>query len=371
VRALIDYRPALRERTGIGEYTHELVRALAAAVATSPLELSVFSSSWKDRLDISEAGFERVNRVDRRWPVRALNFAWHRLGWPPVEALAGADFDVVHSMTPLLVPTRRAAQVITIADLGFLTDASWTRAEVRRDYPTLVNAHARRADAIVVMSHHVRREVQRVLNINAEKIAVVEPGAPPWTPRRAVPTAGYVLFVGTLEPRKNIGVLLDAFERLAPHTSAELVLAGKATTHSQPWLERVKRAPLAGRVRRLGYIDAASRRAIYEGAAVLVLPSLDEGFGLPVLEAMTLGVPVVASNRGSLPEVLGDAGPLVDAADSAALSDAIARVLRDDTFASACVSTGIARSRMYRWDVAAQRTYAVYQQAIARRCASA
>lgn len=371
MRVLIDYRPALRERTGIGEYTHELVRSLAAQTGSAGLDLSVFSSSWKDRLTLSDAGLERVARVDRRWPVRALNFAWHRLGWPPVEALAGRDFDVVHSMTPLLVPARGAAQVTTIADLSFLTDPTWTRAEVRRDYPTLVHEHARRADAIVVMSHHVRGEVQRVLNVAADKLAVVEPGAPPWLPRRAAPASGYVLFVGTLEPRKNVGVLLDAFERLAPHTSAELVIAGKATARSQPWLERMKKAPLAGRVRHLGYIDPASRRAIYEGAALLVLPSLDEGFGLPVLEAMTLGVPVVTSNRGSLPEVVGDAGPLVDADDSAALADAIARVLKDAAFASACAEKGIARSRAYRWDQAAQRTYAVYQQAIARRCASA
>jgi glycosyltransferase involved in cell wall biosynthesis len=371
VRVLIDYRPALRERTGIGEYTHELVRSLAAQTRSAALDLSVFSSSWKDRLDVSDAGFEGVGRIDRRWPVRALNFAWHRLGWPTVEALARSDFDVVHSMTPLLVPARRAARVVTIADLGFLADRSWTRAEVRRDYPSLVHEHARRADAIVVMSQHVRGEVQRLLNIDGEKIAVVEPGAPPWAPRRSVPSPGYVLFVGTLEPRKNIGVLLDAFERLVPHTSVELVIAGKPAPHIQPWLERMQRPPLAGRVRQLGYIDPAARRAIYEGAAVLVLPSLDEGFGLPVLEAMTLGVPVVTSNRGSLPEVVGDAGPLVEADDSRALADAIARVLRDDAFASACVSKGLARAREYRWDRAAQQTYAVYQQAIARRCASA
>jgi glycosyltransferase involved in cell wall biosynthesis len=371
VRVLIDYRPALRERTGIGEYTHELVRSLTAEIPPSGLDLSVFSSSWKDRLNVSDAGLERVGRVDRRWPVRALNFAWHRLAWPPVEALAGRNFDVVHSMTPLLVPARSAARVITIADLSFLTDPSWTRAEVRRDYPALVHQSARRADAIVVMSHHVRAEVERVLNVAAGKISIVEPGAPPWTPRRTAPSGGYVLFVGTLEPRKNVGVLLDAFERLVPRTSAELVLAGKATAQSQEWLERIAKPPLAGRVRHLGYIDPAARRAIYEGAAVLVLPSLDEGFGLPVLEAMTLGVPVVTSNRGSLPEVVGDAGPIVDAADSAALADAIGHVLTDSAFAAACAAKGIERSRAYRWDRAAQRTYAVYERAIARRCASA
>ena len=123
MRALIDYRPALRERSGIGEYTHELVRGLAAL----GLDLSVFSSSWKDRLVLDEPGFERVGRFDRRWPVRFLNFTWHRLGRPPIEVLTDATFDVVHSMTPLLMPSRLAAQVITIADLSFLTNPACAR----------------------------------------------------------------------------------------------------------------------------------------------------------------------------------------------------------------------------------------------------
>ena len=377
MRVLIDYRPALRDRTGIGEYTHELVRALSGAIDAATLDLAVFSSSWKDRLEIREPGLERVRQIDRRWPVRALNFAWHRAGWPTAEALTGQSFDVVHSITPMLIPARRAAQVVTIADLSFLTDPTWTRAEVRRDYPALVHAHARRADAIVVMSQHVGAEVRRVLDVDPKKIAVIPPGAPPWTPRTTAPANGYILFVGTLEPRKNLGVLLDAYESFALRASAkpaapELVLAGKATSAARPWLDRISRPPLAGKVRHLGYVAEAERRALYEGASVLVVPSLDEGFGLPVLEAMTLGVPVVASNRGSLPEVLGDAGPIVDADDPQALTDAIERVLSDSAFAAACAMKGIERSRQYRWDRAARQTYDVYEHAIEhKRCASA
>jgi len=380
VRALIDYRPALRERTGIGEYTHELVKALSALPASPnppALDLAVFSSSWKDRLGLGEPGLERLHRIDRRWPVRVLNFAWHRAGWPPVEMLAGERFDVVHSMTPLLVPSTHAAQVITIADLSFLANPSWTRAEIRRDYPALVHAHARRADAIVVMSEHVGAEVRRALGVDAAKIAVIPAGAPPWTPRAAPPAGsgnGYLLFVGTLEPRKNVGVLLDAYQQLITRDAGtpELVLAGRATDAARPWLERIARPPLAGRVRHLGYVGDTDRRALYEGALALVLPSLDEGFGLPVLEAMTLGVPVVASRRGSLPEVLGDAGQLVDATDVQGFADALDRLLRDSAFATACGAKGVDRSRQYRWARAAEQTCALYQRAIThRQCASA
>ena len=242
MRALIDYRPALRERSGIGEYTHELARGLAASFDAATLDLAVFSSSWKDRLEIHEPGLDRTRKIDRRWPVRVLNFAWHRAGWPSVETLTGERFDVVHSMTPLLIPSREAAQVITIADLSFLTDPAWARAEIRRDYPDLIHAHARRADAIVVMSDHVGAEVRRVIGADAKKVAVIPAGAPDWTPRAAAPTNGYVLFVGTLEPRKNVGVLLDAFEKIvagragwAGEAGKELVLAGKATDAAGPW----------------------------------------------------------------------------------------------------------------------------------------
>ena len=377
MRVLIDYRPALRERTGIGEYTHELVRALSGSIEAPKLDLAVFSSSWKDRLTIREPGLERVTQIDRRWPVRALNFAWHRAGRPAVESMTGLAFDVVHSITPMLIPARDAAQVITIADLSFLADPAWTRAEVRRDYPALVHDHARRADAVVVMSEHVGAEVRRVLDVDARKIAVISPGAPPWTPRAAAPANGYILFMGTLEPRKNIGVLLDAYESFTLRASArqpapELVLAGKATGAAKAWLARIACAPLAGKVRHLGYVDNADRRALYEGASVLVVPSLDEGFGLPVLEAMTLGVPVVVSNRGSLPEVLGDAGLIVDAGDADALGRAIERIVSDTAFASTCTAKGIERSRHYRWDRAAEQTYALYERAIEhKRCASA
>ena len=127
MRVLIDYRPALRARSGVGEYTHQLVKALLAAYPLSgppsgtgnDLALTVFSSSWKDRL-VATPDLRGARTIDRRVPVRLLNFAWHRLGWPPVEQLAGADFDVTHSLHPLLLPSRHAAQVITIHDLDFL-----------------------------------------------------------------------------------------------------------------------------------------------------------------------------------------------------------------------------------------------------------
>jgi len=422
VRVLIDYRPALRERSGVGEYTHELVKALLAAYPPGgpapALELSLFSSSWKDRL-APDANLAGAAIVDRRVPVRLLNLSWHRLGWPPAETIAGGVYDVTHSSHPLLLPARDAAQVVTIHDLDFLSHPERTRAEVRRDYAALARDHAQRADAILVPSAYSAGEVERVLGVPRDHVAICPPGAPDWTARAASPRAGYVLFFGTLEPRKNLVGLLDAYERLlsdygegagtakaapdderrgtanaAPDDLAsvghsfrgaipayvgrpfrgaipELVLAGKATDEARAWLNRLERPPLKGVVRYIGYVDPDKRRALYEGARLLVQPSFDEGFGMPVLEAMSLGVPVVAANRGSLPEVVGDAGPLVDPEQPADIANAIARVLFDDAYAATCVSRGLARARAYRWDGTARRVFDAYRQAIERRAGRA
>jgi glycosyltransferase involved in cell wall biosynthesis len=281
----MDYRPALRERTGVGEYTHELARALAATIGPPALELTIFSSSWRDRLTVADPELQRVAAIDRRLPVRLLNVLWHRLGGPAAETLTGRRFDVTHSPHPLLLPARDAAQVITIHDLSFLDTPDAARADVRRHYPALVRQHAARADRIIVSSRYAAGQVAGRLDVPASKIALCPPGAPAWTPRTETPASGCILFMGTIEPRKNIGVLLDAYERLLSRAQAvpELVLAGKATPAAADWLSRLQRRPLEGVVRHLGYVDPDRREALYRGARMLVLPSLDEGFGLPVL----------------------------------------------------------------------------------------
>jgi glycosyltransferase involved in cell wall biosynthesis len=377
VRVLLDYRPALRDRSGVGEYGHQLARALLCAFpgnadrdANRTLDLTLFSSSWSDRLH-PRPDLEGARYIDRQVPVRVLNFAWHRLQWPSAEALTGRTFDVTHSLHPLLMPARQAAQVVTIHDLNFLAHPERTRAEIRRDYARLVRTHATRADRVIVVSHFTAREVQRQLGVPAERISVCPPGAPEWTSRANHPKPGYVLFLGTLEPRKNVGGLLDAYERLLGTTAGqsaagrvpELVLAGNATEASRDWLDRLARAPLAGHVRHIGYVQPADRRALYEGARLLVQPSFEEGFGIPVLEAMTLGVPVVASDRGALPEVLGDAGLLVDPNDSDGMGAAIQRMLEDETLAAACAAKGVLRSRQFTWELTARRVFDTYQQA--------
>jgi glycosyltransferase involved in cell wall biosynthesis len=369
VRILIDYRPALTTRSGVGEYVHELARALAASQAdpAPPRDtVTLFSSSWKNRVAAPDLAGLPV--IDRRVPVRVLNFAWHRLEWPPIESLTGASFDVVHSLHPLLMPARHAAQVVTVHDLDFLGHPERTRAEIRRDYPSLAATHVRRADHVLVNSQFTAAEVERTFGVPRDHLSVCSPGAPPWAPRPLGAIGEYVLFLGTLEPRKNVDALLDAYAALISRRPdrPEMVLAGQTTRVAEPLLARLSRAPLAGRVRAVGYVAPADRRALFERASLLVIPSFHEGFGIPALEAMTIGVPVVAAARGALPEVLGQAGLLVPPT-AEALADAMARVLDDTGLARAMVERGLDRARLFNWRAAASSAREAYSRAVERR----
>jgi len=368
VRIVIDYRPALRARTGVGEHIHQVTRELSQNASD---EITLFSSSWKDRLppDIS-AQLPRVRVADRRIPVSVLNFAWHRLGWPPVEAIVAGVYDIAHSPHPLLMPSRSAAQVITIHDLHFLSHPERTSAEIRRDYPALVRAHASRADAIIVVSRFVAGEVQRLLGVPAGRISIAMNGAPQWkTPPAPLKSDGYLLFVGTLEPRKNVGGLLEAYSRLLARAAdaPQLVVAGRAEPDAAGTVAAMSRPPLAGRVDYRGYVSPDQRESLFKGAQALVLPSFDEGFGIPALEAMAAGVPVIASNRGALPEVVGDAGLLVEPDDPEGIAAAMERMIHDRTLRQNCALRGLDRARQFTWSQAARDTRRAYEAAVLAR----
>jgi alpha-1,3-rhamnosyl/mannosyltransferase len=267
------------------------------------------------------------------------------------------------------MPARHAARVVTIHDLDFLDHPERTSAEIRRDYPDLVRSHAARADHIVTISQFTAGEIQRRLGVAADKITVACPGAPEWSPRDAMPTPGYVLFLGTLEPRKNLGGLLDAYSDLVATrpNAPRLVLAGRLGEAAMELTSRLNSAPLAGRVDLPGYIAPDDRRSLMAGAAVLVMPSFMEGFGIPALEAMTLGVPVIVSNRGALPEVVGDAGLIFDPDQQGALAAALGRVLDDEPLRQTLSARGIGRARNYTWRAAAAQTRNAWLAAIDTR----
>ena len=365
MRILLDYRPALRSRTGVGEYAHQLASALARQL-NPPDTLVLFSSSWKDRLTPDVIPGLQV--VDARVPVTFLNLAWHRLEWPPVETFAG-EVDVVHSMHPLLLPARRAAQVVTIHDLYFLDAPENTAAEIRRDYPALAGSHAQRADAVVTVSEYTAGRVRSRLGVPAERITVCSNGAPSWAPVEHRAERGHVLFMGTIEPRKNVTTVLEAYAALLARRpdAPELVLAGGVAPACQPLLEQMTRPPLLGHVRHVGYVSGSKREELYRRASMLVMPSFDEGFGLPALEALSIGIPAIVSSRGALPEVVGNAGTIVDPEDVPGWASAMDRLLGDPVLAGDLATKGIARGRAFSWDASATRLIDVYRSAVERR----
>jgi glycosyltransferase involved in cell wall biosynthesis len=374
VRILLDYRPALRERTGVGEFVHELTRALASDKLRQGRgdQLAVLSTSWKDRPAELTSELPNVEVIHRRVPVGAITWSWNRLGWPPVEWLAGAT-DVVHSQSPLIIPARHAARVITIYDLDFLNHPHQTYDAVQRDYRARVRAHANRADQIVVLSHYTAGEVVRQLGVPPYRLTVCSPGAPRWASevakqRAASDLGSTILFVGTLEPRKNVGGLLDAYEQLLTRRrdAPTLVIAGHIPESAAAIVARVNRPPLAGAVELRGYVSDQERPLLYRQARVLVLPSFEEGFGLPVLEAMASGVPVVVSDRGALPEVAGEAATPIPPHNVDAISDEIERLLDLDA-ARQAVSSGLVQASRYTWDNCAVAALDAYREAIANQ----
>jgi glycosyltransferase involved in cell wall biosynthesis len=364
VRILLDYRSALRNRTGVGEFTHNMAAALVEAGRPSD-QVALFSSSWKDRLAPSSVPGSQI--IDRHIPVSALNLAWHRLGWPSVESLAG-PCDVAWSLHPLLMPSRAAAQVITIYDLYFLDRPDHSSREIRRDYATLALRHAARADAIIVISEYTKAQVMSRLNVPEQKITVCVPGAPGWSPRETPAEPGPILYVGTAEPRKNLATLVKSYLQLLRRDAATppLVLAGRSDGLDLD-LASDQSGLAQSHIKVLGYVSAEEKLRLYRDASMLVIPSLDEGFGMTAVEAMSLGVPVIASNRGALPEIVGDAALLVDPTDHEGLATAMERVLREPSLRGTLERRGIERAQAFSWASAAAAARGAFDAAVRRR----
>ena len=367
MRILLDYRPALRQRTGVGHYVHELAAAMVPHLRSDE-SLVLFSSSWKDRLD--RTAIPGADVVDARVPVRVLNLAWHRFEWPPVERFAGR-LDVAHSTHPLLVPSGNGTvSVVTVYDLDFLDFPDRTRAEIRRDYPALAASHAKRADLVVVISEHTARDVQRRLGVSAGRVVICRPGAPAAAWPGGSSPGGPILFVGTIEPRKNLPTLFAAYERLVakrPDAPA-LVLAGGTVEQSDSILADLRsRKAIASRVELRGYVNDPERQSLYASASMLILPSFHEGFGMPAVEAMHAGVPVIVSTGGALPEVVGAAGITADPGDIAGFAEAMERLLIDSDERERRITAGRERARRFSWSSSAATLLDAYRDAYARR----
>ena len=334
----IDYTPALRQSAGIGRYT----RGLVAALAELDREHAYTLLSYGAAMDAHAwpANFA-VRNIRLSEPI--MSRLWHRLRIPlPAEWLVGAC-DLYHSPDFTLPPLSRARGLVTVHDLSFLTTPECAPPTLRDYLQHVVPQSIARAHHVLADSSNTRDDLVRLLHVTPEKISVVPGGVEDrFTPiedvdalevvrsRYGLP-AEFILSFGTLEPRKNYPTLISAYADLRRRTGLphRLVIAGKEGWMFEPIYARVAQEDIGSDVQFVGYVADDDFPTLYNLADLFVYPSLYEGFGLPPLEAMACGIPVVCSNTSSLPETVGDAAIMVPRLTRTLLSEAMEAGLFD------------------------------------------
>lgn len=374
MRVAIDARLCYYRRAGIGQYTLRLVEALTRVAPEERFLL------LQDR---RQAG--RLVEAPNLQPVPVWTPSHHR--WEsftlPLELLP-LRLDLLHSPDFVLPERRPYAGVVTVHDLAFLRFPRLVTPQAARYYARVREA-VQSAERVIAVSDCTRRDLLELLDVPEEKVRVVyEAAGSAFHPQaidpqerrtyggRVLAPQQFVLFVGTIEPRKNLAGLLRAFHRMRerhPHLDPHprLVIAGEEGWLSEEVFRIVNELRLAQEVAFVGRVPTADLVWLYRAARFFVFPSLYEGFGLPPLEAMACGTPVIASTAGALPEVVGDGGWLVPPGDVDGWADAMARLWSDEALREQLRTRGLERASRFSWEEAARKTLAVYREAIGAR----
>lgn len=367
MRIVVDATPLLLRSAGVKTYTYNWLRYMRRFSGEDTV-LAWPYLDVGDEYSHEESIVGRGGTLARLALLHAVNYS----GLPLLDWL-GPRADVFHASHQLRNPPRRGRLTATLYDL-----TCWLVPETH--HPRNVQASRlfaervmRRAAGLIAISESTRSDAVRILGIPAARIEVIYPGiaetyfeAAPGDARQAAAKYGlskpYVLFVGTVEPRKNIDALLDGWALLTPALREEfdLVAAGPAGWGDTRTLARLRAGD--GGVKYLGYVPERDLPGITAGASVFVYPSLYEGFGLPLGQAMAAGVPAVTSNISSMPEVVGDAGLLVDPRSPAEIGGAMGRLLESGDLRGALASRARSGARRYRWEVCARQSLAYFRK---------
>lgn len=367
LRVAIDVTSGINQGAGVGRATREAVTALAAR--PEPLDLRLFYTP--EATPVARAGerwlaelADRSERVRVRrlpFPARWTARLWLRLRLPLPAELVTGRVDLLLAPDFVAPPTAWARTIVTIHDLSYLAVPQYADPGLRRYLSGAVPRSLRRAAHVVAVSETTRREAIERLGLTPDRVSVVYNGVdpafrplPPATVdevrRRLALPERFILTLGTLEPRKNHLGLIQAFAQLQESEPAvSLLVAGRRGWLDEPIFRAVEELGLQASVRFLGGVDDADLPALLNAAAVVAYPSFYEGFGLPPLEAMACGTPVVTSTGGALPEVCGEAALLVDPADTAGLADAIGRALMDRALRTTLRERGLRRAAGFTW----------------------
>jgi glycosyltransferase involved in cell wall biosynthesis len=364
---------------GLETYVLELIPALIAAEPSMRLTV-LCNARGRELLERQEwaSSVELETPLGSRRGFRAV----YEVG--PLGASAGRHFDVLHSPALTAPLATRAANVVVLADTTWITVPDMSRGQVGtiRLWQAVVPPIARRADRVIAISEAGARDIEQHLRVPRERIDVVPLGY--GSPRRLEPTSQselrdrlrlgdgpMLLNIGAKKLHKNQLSVVRALARARETVpNAVLVLAGAPTPYEDELRTEAGRLGIDDAVAFLGYVDEADLEGLYAAAAVLVFPSLNEGFGLPVLEAMARGVPVVTSSLSSLPDVAGEAALLVDPRSVDAIAEATTRVLTDRALRDRLVAAGLRRPADFSWEQAAEGTLKTWRRALGARAAA-
>lgn len=375
MRIGLDIRPFLKEETGIGIYFKNFLFHLAQIDNSN--EYFLFSSSFKDRFPSQKIPpFSKMSFRDLSFPVKVLNLLWLRFNWPPLDSFFRIDLDLTHSPTPIILPTR-GKKVVTVHDLFFMEFPQLTDKETRRSLFRKSEQSLRRADGIVVVSHFTKHQIIGRFGLEEEKIKVIYHGMDPKfladisseaakkTKRKYSLPSSFILFVGAMEPRKNLLNLIEALKVL--HERFEripLVLVGQRGQDSENVRDTIRQNKLENWVKMLGYLPEEELIHLYHLASVFVFPSFCEGFGLPLLEAMSSGLPIAASSATAIPEIAGDAALYFDPHNFNDIADKIGQAIGDENLRQSIIVKGKERVKDFDWKKTAVETLEFYNEIV-------
>ena len=378
MKVILSIDPVKFPLTGIGRYTFELARHLKNVPSIEHLRFFSGHNFVHSPPDSEQPTNTSASANFRRQVIKSpAAVAMYQLISSPIKhyALRGHSNYVFHGPN-FYLPPFDGQSVCTFHDISMFTWAHCAPPERVRFMRKEIALTLKRADMLITDSEYTRQEVASYFNWPLEKIRSVPLAcSSDFRPRTSdeltavlakhnLKLAGYSLYVGTIEPRKNLETLLDAYALLPQSMRQQwpLVITGYRGWRSEQLHARIEAAVAAGWARYLGFVDAKELPLIYAGARLFVFPSLYEGFGLPILEAMASGVPVVCSNASTLPEVAGDAAAMFTPQDVGTLNQLIAAGLEDEAWRAKARNKGLLRAAEFSWQRCAQETAAVYQE---------
>lgn len=372
MRIALDVSPITPTRTGVGNYCYYLLKHL---LAVAPEDQFLGFSSGSSPVDLG-AMAGRVYHRHIPLPTRVVYQLWKYAAWPkPDTWLGGAD--VYHATNYYLPPAHSARRVVTIHDLAFMSVPELCSPKISGLFARNAGRFVREADAVIACSESTKRDILRHFDADPARVSVVyeavdedframaRDDARRIVAERYGLAGPYLLCVGTLEPRKNLPILLKAFARIAKDIPHTLVLAGGMGWNTEEIFATLDALPLGDRVRRTGFVRThGDLSALYSAADAFIFPTRYEGFGLPLLEAMTCGCPVVAANNSSLPEVAGHAALWCETDDVHAFGEAMITAVTDTGVRRRLVEAGYGRVAEFSWRTCAMETHAIYRSVL-------